>query len=177
MKATGIIRRIDDLGRVVIPKEVRRSLRIKEGDPLEIFVEDDKVIYKKYSVMDRMSDVAQHLCDATMKSHGIPIAITDCDSIVAASGPNKNRMLAHRISDFVADRMSLRKAWGHAPGCEELYIDMDKQYRLYGIVPIIIECEPAGAVISLAEAGSEEEYDEQYKMLKQIACFIENYMA
>ena len=178
MKATGIIRRIDDLGRVVIPKEIRRTLRIKEGEPLEIFTDDNgSVIFKKYSLIDRMKDIAEQLCDATMSSFGMPIAITDCDSIVAASGPDRHKLKERRLSKDVEHQLSLRQAWGHSPGCEEVYIDLDEQYRLFGIVPIIIECEVAGAVISLKEAGSEEEYDEQYKALKQVATFLEKYMA
>lgn len=178
MKATGIIRRIDDLGRVVIPKEIRRTLRIREGDPLEIFTDDNGgVIFKKYSLIDRMKDVAEHLCTATMKSFDIPIAITDCDAVVAASGPDRHRIVEQRLSKDVENQLSLRQAWGHSPGCEELYVDLDEKYRLYGIVPIIVDCEVAGAVISLKEASSKEEYDAQYMVLKQVATFLEQYMA
>lgn len=178
MKATGIIRRIDDLGRVVIPKEIRRTLRIREGDPFEIFTDDTgSVIFKKYSLIDRMKDVAEHLCTATMKSFGMSIAITDCDAIVAASGPDRSRLVGQRLSKDVEHQLSLRQAWGHSPGCEEVYIDLDEKYRLYGIVPVIVDCEVSGAVISLKEAGSEEEYENQYMALKQVATFLENYMA
>ena len=78
MKATGIVRRIDDLGRVVIPKEIRRTLRIREGDPLEIFTEKDgSVIFKKYSMMDDQGEFAQQMCDAIFRTLGCSAVVTD----------------------------------------------------------------------------------------------------
>ena len=93
MKATGIVRRIDDLGRVVIPKEIRRTLRIREGDPLEIFTEKDgSVIFKKYSLMDDQSEFAQQVCDAMYRATGGVAVVTDRDMIVACAGaPRKVR--------------------------------------------------------------------------------------
>lgn len=71
MKATGIVRRIDDLGRVVIPKEIRRTLRIREGDPLEIFTEKDgEVIFKKYSPMGELGEFATQICNSLGRNTG-----------------------------------------------------------------------------------------------------------
>ena len=91
MKATGIIRRIDDLGRVVIPKEIRKNLRIKEGDNLEIFVVNEDIILKKYSMMNKINDLAQELTDAIYTFMKHSIFITDTDQVVAASGPLKKK--------------------------------------------------------------------------------------
>lgn len=86
MKATGIVRRIDDLGRVVIPKEIRRTLRIREGDPLEIYTEKDgEVIFKKYSPMGELSSYAAEICESLYKSTGGTVAVCDRDSMIAVS--------------------------------------------------------------------------------------------
>ena len=94
MKATGIVRRIDDLGRVVIPKEIRRTLRIREGDPLEIFVDrDGEVILKKYSPISELSDFAKEYAEALFDSLGNPVLICDRDSYIALAGSSKKDYL------------------------------------------------------------------------------------
>ena len=90
MKATGIVRRIDDLGRVVIPKEIRRTMRIREGDPLEIYTSrDGEVIFKKYSLMGGLDDFAAQLCETMSRSTGAICAVTDRDSVIAVAGGAK----------------------------------------------------------------------------------------
>ena len=97
MKATGIVRRIDDLGRVVIPKEIRRTLRIREGDPLEIFVDrEGEVILKKYSPIGELGDFAQEYADSLYESTGHIALISDRDAIVAVSGAPKSNGLINR---------------------------------------------------------------------------------
>ena len=87
MKATGIVRRIDDLGRVVIPKEIRRTLRIREGDPLEIFTDTDGVvIFKKYSPVGELSDFASQYVEVLSKTANLPALVVDRDHVVAAAG-------------------------------------------------------------------------------------------
>ena len=95
MKATGIVRRIDDLGRVVIPKEIRRTMRIREGDPLEIYTSGDGgVIFKKYSLMGGLSEFAGQLCDTLNRTTGRPAVITDRDSCIAAAGQPRRELYA-----------------------------------------------------------------------------------
>ena len=99
MKATGIVRRIDDLGRVVIPKEIRRTMRIREGDPLEIYTsKDGEVIFKKYSLMGGVDEFAAQLCDTLSKSTGTSVAVTDRDSVIAAAGSARRDLIGKRIS-------------------------------------------------------------------------------
>ena len=87
MKATGIVRRIDDLGRVVIPKEIRRTMRIREGDPLEIYTNSEgEVIFKKYSAVSEMSENAGYVADIMHKIAGCPVIIFDKDHVVASAG-------------------------------------------------------------------------------------------
>lgn len=87
MKATGIVRRIDDLGRIVVPKEIRRTLRIREGDPLEIFTgREGEVILKKYSPIADLGQFAQAYAEALYETLGTPILISDRDEMIAVSG-------------------------------------------------------------------------------------------
>lgn len=93
MKATGIVRRIDDLGRVVIPKEIRRTMRIREGDPLEIYTSNDgEVIFKKYSPIGEMSEHAAQVADIMHRLAGCPVAIFDRDHVVFCIGCSKEGM-------------------------------------------------------------------------------------
>ena len=86
MKATGIVRRIDDLGRIVVPKEIRKVLRIREGDPLEIFTgKEGEIVLKKYSPMADLTEFSQRYVEAISQSLGLPVAITDRDTVIAVA--------------------------------------------------------------------------------------------
>src|SRR5574344_2838525 len=99
MKATGVVRRIDDLGRVVIPKEIRRTLRIKEGDPLEIFTEKEgEIILKKYSPIGELSEFATEYAETLNKTTGHIACITDKDTVIAVSGASKKELLEQNVS-------------------------------------------------------------------------------
>ena len=111
MKATGIVRRIDDLGRVVIPKEIRRTMRIREGDPLEIYTDrEGGVIFKKYSQLGDVSDFAAQLCDTISRVAGLPAVITDRDSVIAAGGVPRREVVDKRVSPQVEQLMEERKS-------------------------------------------------------------------
>ena len=111
MKATGIVRRIDDLGRVVIPKEIRRTLRIREGDPLEIFVDrDGEVILKKYSPIGELGDFAQEYADSLFESTGYISIICDRDAVVAVAGAPKKNWIDKSIIPPVEEVMRGRKS-------------------------------------------------------------------
>ncbi|WP_147060353.1 stage V sporulation T C-terminal domain-containing protein, partial [Sporosarcina luteola] len=109
MKATGIVRRIDDLGRVVIPKEIRRTLRIREGDPLEIFTDrDGEVILKKYSPISELGQFAKEYAETLYETLGTPAMISDRDEMIAVSGLSKkdylNRQLSPDAEEVLAGR-------------------------------------------------------------------------
>ena len=109
MKATGIVRRIDDLGRVVIPKEIRRTMRIREGDPLEIFTDrDGEVIFKKYSPIGELGDFAAQICDSLHRSTDAIAAVCDRDSIIAVSGASKRDFIDKRVSPALERVMESR---------------------------------------------------------------------
>lgn len=110
MKATGIVRRIDDLGRVVIPKEIRRTMRIREGEPLEIFTENGgSVVFKKYSPVGEQSTLAGYLCEAYFKVTSRPFAICDRDSIIAVSGISRKELDGKAISTELDSIMHSRQ--------------------------------------------------------------------
>ena len=112
MKATGIVRRIDDLGRVVIPKEIRRTMRIREGDPLEIYTDTDgEVIFKKYSPIGELGPYTQQYADVLSRTTGLPSLLCDRDRIIAAAGLPKKQVLERPITKQLEERMEAREAY------------------------------------------------------------------
>ena len=117
MKATGIVRRIDDLGRVVIPKEIRRTMRIREGDPLEIYTDrDGSVIFKKYSLMGGLTEFAGQLCDTLNRTTGRTAVITDRDNIISVSGAPRRELMDKQISPDLERLMEGRQIYQHKGG-------------------------------------------------------------
>ena len=101
MKSTGVVRRIDDLGRIVIPKEIRRTLRIREGESLEIYTEGEMVLLKKYSPMEDLGEISHELVNSVSQSLPDNIMITDRDKIIAVTGALKNNYLNKNIQVMV----------------------------------------------------------------------------
>jgi AbrB family transcriptional regulator, stage V sporulation protein T len=156
MKATGIVRRIDDLGRVVIPKEIRRTLRIREGDPLEIFVDrDGEVILKKYSPISELSDFAKEYAEALYDSLGNPVLICDRDTFIATAGGSKKDYLNKNISDLLEKTMEDRTSvLVNTQGEYALADGNEESLSAYTIGPIIANGDPIGAVIIYAKEDS-----------------------
>ncbi len=154
MKATGIVRRIDDLGRVVIPKEIRRTLRIREGDPLEIFVDrDGEVILKKYSPIGELGDFAKEYADSLYEAVGQVALITDRDTVVAVSGAPKKEFLNKPIGSLVESAMEERKTLVIGKGTDARYKgsivgdeEEETKFTSAVIAPIVAEGDPLGAV-------------------------------
>ena len=111
MRPTGIVRRIDDLGRIVVPKEIRRVLRIREGDPLEIFTgKDGEVIIKKYSPLGELGTFAQQYVDSISQILGCPVCVTDRDQIIAVAGMPKKELVGKSIHKDLEDVINDREA-------------------------------------------------------------------
>lgn len=111
MKATGIVRRIDELGRIVVPKEIRRVLRIREGDPLEIFTDKDgEIVLKKYSPIGELSAFAQEYVDAIAASLGCGVCVCDRDQIIAVAGISKKDLLGKSLHRELEDAINDREA-------------------------------------------------------------------
>ncbi len=156
MKATGIVRRIDDLGRIVIPKEIRRTLRIHEGDPLEIYTESDgTVIFKKYSPIGELGEFASQYAESLSKTTGIPACITDRDNIIAVSGIPKKELREKKVSGELERVMKSKTVFLANPGDKTIRILEDNdQYDAGVVAPIVFEGDSIGSVVFLAGSGS-----------------------
>ena len=176
MKATGIVRRIDDLGRVVIPKEIRRTLRIREGDPLEIFVDrDGEVILKKYSPISELSDFAKEYAEALYDSLGNPVLICDRDSFISVAGGSKKDYLNKNISDLVEKTMEERSSvLMTQQGTVTLVDGIEDEIASYTIGPIIANGDPIGSVIIYSKEGSLGEVEQ--KAVETAAGFLARQM-
>ena len=152
MKATGIVRRIDELGRIVVPKEIRRTLRIREGDPLEIFTDKDgEIVLKKYSPIGELSMFAQEYVDATAQILGCPVCVTDRDQIIAVSGMPKKDLLGKPLHKELEEAINDREAIMAKKG-ERKYIQITGEDDIYVgqiVQTIICEGDAIGSVIIL----------------------------
>ncbi len=149
MKATGIVRRIDDLGRVVIPKEIRRTMRIREGDPLEIYTDrDGEVIFKKYSPIVELNAFAAEYAETLQKTAGVPIFICDRDAIIAVSGASKREYLDRKISRALEEILDSRSLYVRGNGKETISLTDDGSHYVSSAMPIIAEGDITGAVIA-----------------------------
>lgn len=173
MKATGIVRRIDDLGRVVIPKEIRRTLRIRDGDPLEIYTErDGEVIFKKYSPVGELSDFAAQICESLYKTGDCVAAVCDRDSVIACAGVPKKEFIDKRVSEALAEIMDARKLFTAAPISELAFVEGDETLYLSVAAPIITEGDVLGCVVFVAKQGSPEPTEVQIKLASAVASFL-----
>lgn len=157
MKATGIVRRIDDLGRVVIPKEIRRTLRLREGTPLEIFTDrEGEIIFKKYSPMAELGTFAAQYADALAAGSGHMVCITDRDQVLAVSGGMKKEIRLKGISEDLSRLLSRRETLTASRGDARfipILAEENPEYLSETIVPILCEGDVIGSVIL---AGREE---------------------
>ena len=174
MKATGIVRRIDDLGRVVIPKEIRRTLRIREGDPLEIYTEKDGgVIFRKYSPMGDLQDFAAQLCESIGKNTGHIAAVSDRDSIIAVAGAPKRELLEKRNSTELEQLMAKRKSYRYRPGEERLRpAEAVEQYHLGVAAPILAQGDLMGCVMLLLNESDAAPTESEQKLAQTVAGFL-----
>lgn len=181
MKATGIVRRIDDLGRVVIPKEIRRTLRIREGDPLEIFTDrEGEVILKKYSPIGELNEFAAEYCESLYEAINHTVVISDRDTIIAISGGSKKDYLDKRVSQDLESIMESRKAY-NATGSNKpikLYSEDENvdKYTAQVIVPIVMQGDPIGAVIFLSKEADAQMGDLELKLAETAAGFLSKQM-
>jgi len=178
MKATGIVRRIDDLGRVVIPKEIRRTLRIREGDPLEIFVDrDGEVILKKYSPIGELGDFAKEYAESLYESTSHLTMISDRDTIIAVAGGSKKEYLEKQVGANIEACMESRKATLETnSGTYELCKDLSEAYSSYVIAPIVAGGDPIGAVILVNKDESVKMGQMETKMAETAAAFLAKQM-
>ncbi len=177
MKATGVVRRIDDLGRIVIPKEIRRTMRIREGDPLEIFTDKDGgVVFKKYSLMGGLSDFAGQMCETLSKLSGLTAVITDRDSVLSVSGACRKELSERAVSEELEKLMEGRQLYVAQEGQSTVAICRDsEQYRAMVCAPILSGGDVLGAVLFVQEEGRSAG-DAEVKMIQTAAGFLSRHM-
>ncbi|MEG0741967.1 MAG: stage V sporulation protein T [Clostridia bacterium] len=178
MRATGIVRRIDELGRVVIPKEIRRTLRIREGDPLEIYTDrDGEVILKKYSPIGEMSAFAKDYTESIFRAMGHIVCIVDRDQVVAASGVNKKELsdkpISHDLEAAIANRQTV--SISRAGGGKIVAVTNEEDitgYTAQVLSPIIADGEAIGAVLLLSKEQGAKMGDAELKVAETTAGIV-----
>ena len=151
MKATGIVRRIDELGRIVVPKEIRRTLRIREGDPLEIFTDKDgEIILKKYSPIETLENVTENYVDSFNQVLKHNIIVTDRDKVVAISGNLKKKYLGKSISEFTDRSIERRDSFVERQKKSVSFIENEEEVCYYSFSSIVNNGDAIGSVIILS---------------------------
>lgn len=177
MKATGIVRRIDDLGRVVIPKEIRRTMRIREGDPLEIFTDKDgSVIFKKYSLMGNQSEFVTQICEVLNKSTGLCTAVTDGDSIIACTGVQKKDVLERHISPELESILHDRILYKWATGDELHPVCDGTDINIAAAAPIVCGGDVLGSVLFIAPIDAPPATETDCRLAQAMALFLARHM-
>jgi len=175
MKATGIVRRIDDLGRVVLPKEIRRTMRISQGDPLEIYTSNEgEIILKKYSPLEDFTGTASQLAEAVYKAWGVAVAVMNKEIVVANAGAQKKDILQHKVSQEAINLINGSQLYIWNSGTEKIpVVDITAKYFAKSIMPIFSYGDPIGAVALTGLSDSSDEAEEsEIKIIKALSFFL-----
>ena len=176
MKATGIVRRIDDLGRVVVPKEIRRTLRIREGDPLEIFTDrEGEIILKKYSPIGELSTFAAQYAESLAQTLGCLVCVTDRDHIIASAGTGKKDYEGKPISkqlEAMIEERTHQVAEKEDKNFVKITLDDIGDYQTQAISTIISEGDAIGAVVLCAKEGKNKQGDAEEMLVMTAASFL-----
>ena len=174
MKATGIVRRVDSLGRVVIPKEIRHTLRIKEGAPLEIYTDKDgAVTFRKYSPLGDLQDFAGHICESIRRNTGCIAAVCDRDTVIALTGAPKRELQDRPNSRELDQVMEERKLYCWQAGQPRLHpVQGMEKYHVGIAAPILSQGDLMGCVLLLLEENGEAYGDGERRLVQTVAEFL-----
>lgn len=175
MKATGIVRKIDDLGRIVIPKEIRKGLRIRVGDPLEIYVEKNgEIILKKYAPMGDLLTLSEQYAETLFNTSGYSVCITDTDSIIAVAGCPKKDYLDKEINENILGIMEERTVWSTKDDAMMKLVKGESQgkYTSQVIAPIITDGDTIGSVILFSIEPTKKISEVEIKLAQAAATFL-----
>lgn len=176
MRATGIVRRIDDLGRVVIPKEIRRTLRIREGDPLEIFTDrEGEVILKKYSPIGELGQFAEQYAESLAQATGCLVCITDRDHVIAASGSGKKEFYEKPITEGLESVIDGRKsllATSSSKDFIKITLDDKGEFKSEAISTIISQGDAIGSVVLYNKEENSTMGDAESQLVSVAAGFL-----
>ena len=174
MKSTGVIRRIDDLGRIVIPKEIRKHLRIKDGYNLEIFISSEDLVLKKYSYLKKITDLSQELSDTISNYLEKTVLITDTDTVIAVSGKNKKEYTNKNISNYLIECIKRRQKFLEKNIKEVEFINNHKLNCSYIVSTIIVNSEALGSIVVFS--NEESLISEELKIANIASSFISKYL-
>lgn len=179
MRATGIVRRIDELGRVVIPKEIRRTQRIRQGDALEIFTEaDGKVIFRKYSQMAELNELAGAYAEVLAKQFSAPVMVCDRDTVVAVSGGTRGELLGKHITPELEKLLAARGIYTapRDPSRKVHAVTGVDSRTLECAAPIVVGGDIEGGVCLLGSARTDPPDDAQTGAMRIAAAFLARWM-
>lgn len=175
MKSTGIVRRIDELGRIVIPKEIRKNLHIREGESVEIFTDSDNIILKKFSVIKSIDDLAQNLVDSIYSVLKCNVIVTDTNNIIATNSKIKKQLLGKNISDYLISLIDRREKFNELH-IKKFCITEDFSVECsYCVNPIISNGDVIGLLIIYNDVDNI--YTESINFLNLCTSFFENYLS
>lgn len=178
MKATGIVRRIDDLGRVVIPKEIRRTMRIREGDPLEIYTDKDgEVIFKKYSMLSGLNEFAHQICETVHKTVHQPVLLTDRDSVIALSGLARRDWIEKPISSALESVLESKQPYAHRADDVPFLVTENRSGLFASLVaPIVAQGDVLGCLLLADTEGTWLPGETEQILLETISGFLGRHM-
>lgn len=165
MKTTGVIRRIDELGRIVIPKEIRKNLRIKNGESLEIFVDNDDIVLKKYSPIESLETIANKYVEIFNQVIKHNIIITDRDKVIAMAGSLKKNYLGKEISEFTERSIDRRDSFVERQKKNFEFVSGNVEYGYYSFSSIVNNGDALGAVIIISTDFPILEADEKQAVI------------
>lgn len=174
MKTTGIIRKIDELGRIVIPKEIRKNLNLKNNDNLEILLEEENIVLKKYQPMGKLIAFAKCYSKTLSDLTGFCVCISDTEKIIAISGTKKDNYIGEAISNYVTEVMNERIIWSTMDSSTKniLLSCKDNEYVSQIISPIICDAEAIGAVIMFSKDKSSKITDLEFKLVQLTSKYL-----
>lgn len=172
MKATGIVRRMDDLGRIVIPREIRRTMRINNGDPLEIYTDNGEVIFKKYSPVADLGSFAVKCANSLSKTSGLPTLITDKDNVIAVSGVSKKELTDKKLSSELEDIIKSQKTYLNTDENKVTVTEGNETYSAAVACPIISSGDGIGSVVFLENEDKSKVGEVEEKLAQSAAGFL-----
>ena len=180
MKATGIVRRIDDLGRIVIPKEIRRTMRIREGDPMEIFTSrEGEILLKKYSPVGELGEFAAALAESVAQTLGELVCVTDRDYVIAAAGSGKKdfegRLLAQELQSAIDQRV-YRVSTSDEKDFIRITQETNAEFQRQAIATILSHGDCIGAVVVLGKEKGQNSDEAVLQVAKAAAGFLGKHM-
>lgn len=176
MRPTGIIRKIDPLGRLVVPMELRRYLKIREGDPLEIYTDKEGIIFKKYSPIGELATFAGEYAETLYKTCALSVAICDRDAVIATAGVSRKEYADKPISEGMDRVMEGRSLYVQKEGADTFSVITDGGHTVRCAMPILAQGDVVGCVVSLGMGEKEDKRfpsaDAETKLIQTAAGFL-----